>query len=785
MDKDKTGGTLPPDLELEDILNEFAPKGKPSAELPKPKAPKAGPTPKEGEEAPRSARRREKTQKTPQKKEPLDPIFDTPPVEEPEEPTLRLLNKDGRLVRAVPVGKAPSRRAEPEPPSKPPHSQEPKGEETDGKQGKSAKSEAKAAAEVEEKLPWWKRRRQPVQVSEKVIELPDDQNLTGRIGRLMERADAYAENMFPDDNGPDPEEELRERLLPGVDYEEELTHAPRPRKKYKGRAKPDIPPAQLAKKLGRGLRFLHTRTFLSFLWCIPQLYLLLAGHMGIPMVAVLEENTALRGQAAAVGLAVSCLLALDVLGKGLFALIRLRLESETVLLFAAVAAIADALTMPLVSSRGADAAPYCGVVSVALFFALWSRFLKRSALRQSCRVAAGAGEPYLVTLDEKTWNGQDAYSKWSGEPVGYGSQVQEPDGAQRAYHVAAPVILLGCVLLALVASVGKKRPELFFWALSATLTAGCGFTAFLSFAMPFSAVTRRLSKIGGALGGWESLSWSRRGVGAVLTDGDLFPPGSVTLNGLKLTGDTSLETLVSYAATLVRETGSGMEKPFHDLLRTQGSIYRRCERVMFHEGGVTGVIGGREVYVGSGAFMALMKISLPQGLNVKNAVFCAVDGHLEGIFALNYRLHPAVRPALDAIISNGIKPILATRDFGVIPDMLRQRFKLPVNRVEFPSLDRRRELSSPRLAHAPELSAVLCREGLGPYAETVVGGRRLARATRMGVFFSLLGSGVGMALAFYLTAAAAFSALSAGTMLAFLLLWMVPAVLVSGWANRY
>lgn len=785
MDKDKTGGT-PPDLELESILNEFAGGGEapPSETGQAQEPPKAEKT---AEEPPQTEKKAEETPpkqaKRTEKKRKPDPIFDTPPVDEPEEPTLRLLSKDGQLMRAVPVSGRESRRKEH--PAAPPAGERQESAPKPPKEKKTAEDKGTAKKSGEEKLPWWKRRQQPVHLSKKLIELPDDQNLTGRIGKLFERADAYAETMFPDDNGPDPEEERRERLLPGVDYEEEPTHAPKPRKKLAGRPKPDTPPAQLAKRLGKGLRFLHARAFLSFLWCIPQLYLLLAGPLGLPMIPALAQNSALRSQVAAAGLAVSCLLGLDVLGNGLLALVKLRLESETVLLFAAVAAVADALTLPLADTRGAAAMPYCGVVSVAIFFALWGRFLKRSALRQSCRVAAGAGEPYLVTLDEKMWNGRDAYLKWSGEPAGYGSQVQAQDGAQRAYHVAGPVIILGCALLALVASVGQKRPELFFWALSATLTAGCGFTAFLSFAMPFSAVTRRLSKIGGALGGWESLSWSHRGVGAVLTDGDLFPTGSVTLNGLKLTGDTSLETLVSYAATLVREAGSGMEKPFHDLLRTQGSIYRRCERVVFHEGGVTGEISGRQVYVGSGAFMALMEITLPQGLNVKNAVFCAVDGHLEGIFVLNYRLHPAVRPALNAMISNGIKPVLATRDFGIIPDMLRRRFKLPVDRVEFPSLDRRRELSSPRLSHAPELSAVLCREGLGPYAETVVGGRRLVRATRMGVFFSLLGAAVGMALAFYLTASAAFASLSAGAMLAFLLLWMVPAVLVSGWANRY
>lgn len=751
MDKDRPGGTPP---ELEDILEEFAPKG----------GKKAPPSPQKPKE---------------------DPVFDTPPVPEPEEPTLRLINKDGKLVRAVPVGDDPHRHERPrrgasrEEPPAPPAAKSEKAPE------RPPEKEDPAGEEKEKKVPWWRRERKPRQVTDKVIELPtEDRDLTGRLGKLIRKADDYAAGMFPDDEEKDPEEELRERLLPGVDYEDEPTHAPRPRRRPSHRPKPDTPPGVLAKKYGKGLRFLHARVVLSLLWCLPQLYLMAAPGLGLPLPQVVTEDFALSCQIAALALGVSALLALDVLGYGLMCLLRLQLESETLLLFAVAVSVADALTVPIFPQRAA-VMPYCGVMSAALFFALWGRYLKRGALRQSCRVAANGSEPYLVTLDEKAWNGQDAFMKWSGETVGYGSQIQAPDGAQRVYHIAAPLILLSGVLLALVASVGQRRPQLFFWSLSAILTAGCGFTCFLTFPLPFAAVARRLAKIGGALGGWDGICWGKRGVGAVLTDGDLFPPGSVTLNGIKLVGDMSLETLVSYAATLVREMGSGMDKPFRDLLHAQGSIYRRCSGVVCHEGGVTGIIAGRQVYVGSGAFMTIMKIPLPQGLNVKNAAFCAVDGHLEGLFVLNYQLHFAVRPALNALIANSIDPILATRDFDIIPEMLRKKFKLPVDRMEFPSLDRRRELSSPRQEHAPELAAVLCREGLGPYADAVVGGKRLVKSVRLGLFFDLLGAAAGVVLAFYLTASAAFAAVSAETMFVFLLLWMVPAGLISGWVNRY
>ncbi len=733
----------PDELELEAILNEFAPLDgpqPPQEEPPAPPAPEPAPDP--------------------------DPEPEPAPEPEPEpEPEQK-----------------PKLRPKPRPQPTAPPEREPEPEEAT----KPLPTSSALRQDGNQKLPWWKRKAQPVHISEKVIQLPEaDTSVTGRIGRLIEKGDRYAQEMFQGDAPEDPEATRREQLLPGVDWEEEPTHAPTPRRRRVNRhPRPDIPPGKLAARYKRGLGFLRARTFFAMLWCLPQLYLMLSGDFSLPLPQLLAGNWVLCCQVSAVCLAVSALLCADVLARGILCLVRLRLEGETLLLFAVAAAIADALTMPILQDR-TGAMPYCAVVSVCLFFALWGRFLKRRGLWLSCRAAAGAAEPYLVTLDEKVWAGQDAFTKWSGAGTGYGSQLQDTDAVQRVYHLAAPLILLCAGLFSMLASIGRARPQLFFWCLSATLTAGCGFTSFLSYSMPFASLAQRLAKVGAALGGWDGVAWSGRRRGVLLTDTDLFPPGSVTLNGIKLIGDASMETSLSYTASLIRETGSGLERPFSDMLRAKSGLYRRVSRVVFHEGGVTGVIAGQSVYVGSGAFMELMGVALPQGLNVKTAVFCAVDGRLCAIFALSYTLHSAVAPAIDSLIANGLDPILATRDFLIIPDMLRQRFKLPVGRMQFPNLDRRRELSARRQEHERTLTAVLCREGLGPYAEAVVGSRRLLSAVTLGLTFDLLAAAAGLLLSFYLCLVQAFASLSAGALLAFLLLWLVPAALTAGWVNRY
>lgn len=607
------------------------------------------------------------------------------------------------------------------------------------------------------------------------------------IEKLRRKADDFADQMFANEGEEVSEQTIRiERLVPGVDEEDEEEAPPRRRERKPRKAPeplPDTAPAELYRAYGKNLGLLRLRWLLVCLLCIPQLWLMLAVPLGLPLGETLAGDYPLRVYVSAGLFAAAAALSLDTWGMGLVRLCFGRPGMDTILGFAVLSTGVDALTVAALAPRG-DQLPYCGVVTLALAFGLRGLCLKRRALRLSCRVAASAQEPYQVTLDQARWNGRSTYSKHAGTISGFGSQIQADDGAQRMFRMAAPVILAACLTLSLLSSVGKDRPEYLPWCLSATFTAAAAFGSLLAYAKPAFSLAKRLSASGAALAGWDGVEGAGRYI--LLTDTDLFPPGTVMVNGIKVFGDFPIERVVAVTATLIRESGSGLDKLFRDLLRAQGGLYRTCKDYACYEGGgMSGVIRDQQVLVGSAAFMTLMEIRLPQGLNVKNAVFCAIDGELAGIFALNYSLHPAISPALYALIHNKISPVLATRDFNLIPAMLRQRFKLPVEKMEYPAVERRMELSNPDQDHDPILTAVLCREGLAPFSEAVVGAQRLRVATKLSCALVCLGAVVGVLLAFYLTVSLAFASLSASNLLIFQLMWLVPTYLISGWVNKY
>lgn len=694
-----------------------------------------------------------------------------PPQEEP----------DANDVPDAPTPNQPEQAPQPSEPEEEKSSQEPSASRPDDASPLEEESEEKPEPESEEE-------------NSGVVEFPPEESLlSSLLKRLGKKADRYADQMFQESEDMD-EEEIRrlEELIPGTDQEEEpappqtpsllyrLLHRPRREEPMP----PDTAPQQLARSYSKGLSGLRLRSLGIFLLAVAAIVQLVVPALHYVWLPPLD-NYQLQVWIACGLLGIGLLLSADVLFVGLVRAFHGKIGMDTLSALSVIFTLADGVFLSVVQNREGQL-PYTAAVLVGLFFLTHGTYHKKCGLRLACRTAAAAAEPYVLTLDEGKWNGRDTYCKWSGVPNGFGSQIQTDDGAQRIYRRYCPILLIACLLFSLLSSVAVGRSEQLLWCLSATFTAASAFGSALVYGRPFHKLTRRLSQTGAALAGWPGLAQTRKGDRVLITDGDLFPPGYVEFNGIKVFGDYSVERVLSYTATLIRDSGSGLTKLFHDLLRAQGGLFRQADHLCCYEGGgLSANIRGYQVLVGSAAFMNLMEIALPPGLNVKNAVFCAIDGELAGIFALNYTLPDGVFPSLDALLREKVGPVLATRDFNIIPAMLHQRFKLASDKMDFPPVERRRELSDPEQPHNPILTGVLCREGLVPYADTVVGARRLRRATRLGAVLTCVGSTVGVLLAYYLTAVTAFGSLSPLNLLIFLATWLLPVWFLTSWVPRY
>ncbi len=618
--------------------------------------------------------------------------------------------------------------------------------------------------------------------------------LGAHLHTLIRKADHFADHMY-DQAEPDEAALKAEKYIPGVDREEvpedEDEPARRSRLKVvrKRELPPDTPPGRLAAQYTKGLKGQGRRVRLALLlglaaaaYSLEPPFLpwdTLAGAAEGFGLTLYQANAFLLSAL----LLVTGMVCYEVPAAGIRQLCTLRPRAESLLLAAWVFTLLDGLTAGWLEPRQ-TCLPCSAVTALGLGFALRGIHARRRGDRLSAKAASQARTPYVVSWNETLWSNRSTYTKAPGSSVGFGSQLQMEDGGQRAYRVAAPLLLLGCLLCALMASVGQNQPGRFLWAASACFTAASSWSALLAFGLPYRKLAERLHQIGAALVGWTGAVRCGKG-GVIVSDGDLVPTGSVSVAQVKVFGDAATEKVVGYTATMFQAMQCGLTRPFHDLLRAQGAMYRSVSGLEWHEGGASGVIRGKEVLVGTAAYMHLMDVTLPAGHNIKNAVFCAIGGQLSGMFLLHYAMSDAVSPSLTALMQAGMSPVLATRDPNLIPALLEQKFKLQVDKLEFPPVGRRLELSQPVPDEDGLLVALLSREGLSVYCDAVVGGSRLRRATRLGAAFALAGSAVGLCLTFYLTSIAAFGSLTTANFLIFMAAWLVPELLIANWVNQF
>lgn len=426
---------------------------------------------------------------------------------------------------------------------------------------------------------------------------------------------------------------------------------------------------------------------------------------------------------------------------------------------------------------GDESEPLCVVASIAVTVALYAAKLDTKGREESFRLLA-VGEPGNVVCESS-----DGILRHRGNAAGFSHGVNGGNIAERWQSVLLPVIFVAAVVFSVLATVGQGEGNRFFWCFAVLMTAANGLALPLCFAMPFSRVTRRLYHSGAAIAGYLGARLISRSRRMILTDRDLFPEGSVHLNGIKIYGE-EIGKVVSYAASMVRCSESGLAHIFDSMLASEGAEIQKVDEFLFAEGGFSAVIRGETTLLGTDQFMRCRNVALPGALKLKNALFLAVDGELIAAFAVKYPQVSSTEWAVHSLKRMGIAPVLASRDPNLTPALLKQRFGTDAKAV-YPTLEERLSLSDPKNRRSGLMGAVLYREGLMPYTEAVVASRRLCRSAHQMTALSLSGSVVSLLLCFYLAFAGATTVLAPLSLAVYQLLWLFCGVLIGFGTDRY
>ena len=454
------------------------------------------------------------------------------------------------------------------------------------------------------------------------------------------------------------------------------------------------------------------------------------------------------------------LIGLDVITNGFFNLVRRTPGLESLVFLNCVFSALDAVVLAI---TGSDAVglPFCAVSAFAVACCLWSALNACRGFKSTFRALAVDTDPYTVSADSEVVKDSITVLKSKRDTAGFIHRSEEAGPADTIYASLAPYANILHVF--------------------AAVTAPCApFAALVAFAVPFRTAARKLARTGSAIAGWSGASDIGRSKHLIVTDKDLFTARNISIESIRILGGAFPGKVITYAGSVIVSSGSCLAPVFTDLMQRNDCALMPLEDFACNEsGGLTAIINGEEVLVGSSAFMNLRGVRLTEARSMKDAVYVSINGLLVGFFKIKYVPVQSVQNALFALLRTKIAPIFAVRDFNITPLMLGQKFKMSTDGFDFPAYSKRYAMSSAQPSDYTQTAGIVARDGLGPLVSVAALGRQLYSTVRICVILALLCTVIGVVLMFALCAISAFDSATVGNLLVYMGLWLFPVILLN------
>jgi len=476
---------------------------------------------------------------------------------------------------------------------------------------------------------------------------------------------------------------------------------------------------------------------------------------------------------------VSALLAYNQMIEGVGDLLRKRFTLNTLLVFTFLVCCVDGI-LCLRQLR----VPCCAAFSLQATMSLWSTYQRRNAEMGQMDTMRKANHLNSVGISEEYYDGKKGLLRGEGQVEDFMDHYAAPGKPEKVLSVYALVALCVSIALGVTAGVLHGFSEA-IQVCAVSLLAAMPATAFITVSRPFAVLERRLHALGTVLCGWRGVKGLCGKAVFPLEYEDLFPAGSVRMNGVKFFGSRMPDQVVAYTTAVIVADGNGLAPLFNQVLDSRnGRHYDAYDLCDYENGGIGGIVENEAVLVGSLSFLKEMGVEVPEGIRVNQAVCVAIDGILSGVFAMTYEKERASAAGLNTLCGyRGLKPVLTAGDFALGEGFIRSKFGVNPRKILMPERAVRDELRQKKLEQDAQALLLTTTEGLAPVAYGVTGARALQSAVKLGVTVHMIGGIVGLAMMLVLTLLGAFNLLTPVNMFLYQLVWMIPGLLITEWTR--
>ena len=519
-----------------------------------------------------------------------------------------------------------------------------------------------------------------------------------------------------------------------------------------------------------GIGQLQVGIFLNFLLALLSIAATVAAALGAISPERLRTVVFCQLLLAMLSALVGCYRLLD----GLSNLFRGRFTLDAALLVTFFASIADGL-LSLSRQQLSASSLFC----LQMLMAQWGAYQRRNTEMSQMDVLRKASELHALVKVDKVLDNRPGYIAMDGEPedfLDHYRKISAPEKAISIYGVLSLLTSFGLAIACHFLMDIKSAIQVFMAAQLVALP----FSAFVSMSRPEAILQTRLHRLGSVLCGWRGIRAMERRSFFPLHFEDLFPEGAVKLSGVKFYGTVDPARVVSYTTALLTFEGSGLLNVLRQLPRSRAVAKHTVEEFAHHPDGISGLVDGYRLIIGTADCMAACNITLPSESTDSQAIFTAVDGQLCGVFSLTYQRAKSSTIGVRALCSDHrIRPVLAARDFILTPKFIRGKLSVNPRRIRLPEREARLAISQATPAEDAPVVALTTKSGLAPKAYSLTGARALKSALKWGATVHILGGLIGLVAVGVLALNGGMRLLTPVNLLLYSVIWSVPGLLIT------
>lgn len=258
-----------------------------------------------------------------------------------------------------------------------------------------------------------------------------------------------------------------------------------------------------------------------------------------------------------------------------------------------------------------------------------------------------------------------------------------PDPSEEFAGKVAPITVICSLIIAVIYGVLHSTFLGAFDAFAAMAAVSIPICTLLAVNLPMRKMCKNLNKKGAMVAGYPSVKQFGDSNGVMLDATDLYPEGSVKLDGIKTFANHRIDESVLAAAAVLQEANSPMANVFNSgILQRDQALIPKVESVLYEDGmGLVGRVKGERILVGNRNLMHKYNIETPSEdyeekyhIEGRQISYLAQSGELIAMFVTTYSPDKKILRELQQGELNGISYLIRTTDCNVTADLIAEHF---------------------------------------------------------------------------------------------------------------